>query len=112
MNAKLNHTPGPWRYWQDAGSIGIYEMNRDGTCGSQIGLVLTENLDECDIEQGVADARLIAAAPELLEACRALWRVIKTGECGPDGFTVVYPHDDPAFDLLTAAIRKAEGGAS
>ncbi len=58
------HTPGPWlaqgRY------IGVKgHMSYIGECGDQNGNWTNEPM-------AVANARLIAAAPDLLEACKAL----------------------------------------
>lgn len=52
--------------------------------------------------QAEANARLIAAAPELLEACRL---AVEQNWGQPKGVTV------PALDPIRAAIAKAEGGA-
>lgn len=52
-----------------------------------------------------ADARLIAAAPELLEACKALHRMYGISI---DGQPWEVPDDDP-INLARAAIAKAEG---
>jgi len=67
-----NHTPGPWMPYEDAKSIGIYMRDDDGSCGPQVALVLTENLETDTCDQARADADLIAAAPDLLAACIAV----------------------------------------
>ena len=57
------HTPGPWHYsTSEHGVIDVFAD--DGAC--HIATVDTENIDE--IKYAKADARLIAAAPELLRA--------------------------------------------
>lgn len=78
------HTPGPWKVSAD-------------------GHVLTEFVDDAILvrtgdESRDADARLIAAAPELLAALRKL-----ADECADDGPSV------KAMVGAVAAIRKAEG---
>jgi hypothetical protein len=50
-----------------------------------------------------ANARLIAAAPDLLEACQMLMRQIVEGD------TVVFEESDSACDKIEAAIKKATG---
>lgn len=63
---EIEHTPGPWFSAADE----VYQLHSDGRLGRQI----------CDISSESknipADARLIAAAPELLEALEAFERVI------------------------------------
>jgi len=65
-NKKLKHTPGPWKVKEGAGGINIVVMpekeklgegNKYATCG---GMGNTEERE--------ADLKLIAAAPEMLEA--------------------------------------------
>jgi len=57
-----------------------------------------------DHRQWVSTARLIAAAPELLEACQiALWIRDKIQERG--GFGATFEE----WDVVEAAIRKAKG---
>jgi hypothetical protein len=60
----VTHTPGPWRVG-DGGSWGamVKDGNGDGIC-----IPCSGRLGPTD----AANARLIAAAPELLEALRAL----------------------------------------
>jgi hypothetical protein len=88
----LNHTPGPWILERDrAKSLSIYG---DTTF---IGEVYHE-VDEPSPEEN-ANARLIAAAPDLLDACRM-------------ALSCMAPDDnDITARALRAAIAKATGGA-
>jgi hypothetical protein len=64
------HTPGPWKF----GSISngdFYKRNIAGADGYHV--ALTSSRDDAEVD---ANARLIAAAPELLEALQA---IIDTG---------------------------------
>lgn len=67
--SEVKHTPGPW-YVAHRGPENRLICNRD--------ITVAEVLDDChpDADQELANARLIAAAPELLEACQALVRAI------------------------------------
>ena len=104
INARRNHTPGPWRV--DAtvalGAYGVWtdyatHPGHDGAgYGSQICSMLpTKRTDKTRD----ADAKLIAAAPDLLEACQTALAIL---ESGPE-----YHHEDGEF--LRAAIAKARG---
>lgn len=96
------HTPGPWKV--DSGSEGGTVI-RDAT-----GFEICEPWHFL-ISAGQANARLIAAAPELLEAC--------LGACNPTGHTdqcmenrsIGVPHCSKVCQRLRAAIAKATGGA-
>jgi hypothetical protein len=59
----MKHTPGPWKV---AGPIGKGIWITDETCNNQIAVVYGEN----QTPEAEANARLIAAAPELLAACQ------------------------------------------
>jgi len=50
----MKHTPGPWRYVK---SDAVYDSDDYQIC----------DFGSCSTEEGHANARLIAAAPELLE---------------------------------------------
>lgn len=99
----VGHTPGPWSvygcaiYQNDCWNAG----NNEG--GVRIGSTFQgsdEDLnDECPSEVQYANARLIAAAPELLEACKLALDCIGKGEM-PDTL---------ARNTLESAISKAEG---
>ena len=114
MNAK--HTPGPWTFGiekldDDTLKRRVSEQPFDyrgpgfydnpsiyGADGEEV-----VGCDEYYVFSGPADARLIAAAPELLEALRALmWRL-------DDHFGHRLDHDWMEQENARAAIAKAEG---
>ena len=69
--SNANHTPGPWSssMWTDdvAGAVGWSIV-----CGDAGHLVPTNTFETDDEEEAEANARLIAAAPELLDALKAM----------------------------------------
>jgi len=75
MNEKIKHTPGPWA-WIEAGaddySGGIYhkELVQKEFIGEGEDSILYHG---ADWPMSDADAKLIAAAPDLLEALRGLF---------------------------------------
>jgi hypothetical protein len=82
------HTPGPWAYaW--AGGIALVFQKGEATIAS------IPYDDDNEIPQVEANARLIAAVPDLLEALKGVLRVA-------DRATV-------EFDAARAAIAKATG---
>ena len=86
MDAK--HTPGPWRYQRENGSP---TTGQHMIAGANPGYLA--EVRDCGSGDVCANARLIAAAPELLEALLAVVRVA-------DRATV-------EFDMARAAIAKA-----
>lgn len=98
MNTK--HTPGPWEVGYQG--LSIYGPDRHGTT-----LVIARSLDtsrqHCDPQEAQANARLIAAAPELLECCQQAMYWLDN----PDEWSDL---DEIAFvTSLDNAIRKATG---
>lgn len=103
------HTPGPWHYSGEISPCG-YEVKHPLYCGEvradesdrYLGSVCeiqsADHVDGISNEEAEANARLIAAAPELLDACEAC-----------------LARDDIADDelgvMLRAAIAKARGEA-
>lgn len=74
--SETTHTPGPWEIGDD--------------CGTGQLIVTYQAADVCAVEPGRranANARLIAAAPDLLAACNALLQCqcydVPLGECCP-----------------------------
>jgi hypothetical protein len=99
----MKHTPGPWEYYDNATERGL-----NGITGISYSVCSNKHVDDrfyliCNttdgFKQAEADARLIAAAPELLEACKEALSVMKRYA------------DVPVHILaLEKAIAKAEGG--
>jgi hypothetical protein len=119
MGTEAKHTPGPWTVAPREGGDDIAKVvaNYSEQVGDDGGTIqvaswiaeLDSGIDfgdeGCDEgirkrEEMVANARLIAAAPELLEACRTAKRYLEPDLVEP-GRTV--------FWSLVAAIAKAEG---
>lgn len=98
-----SHTPGPWTFsrWDEHGYTRFYIAQQEGAPYtpdySDVASMVSETVSGERVAVQEANARLIAAAPELLEALRAVVSVAdrKTDE----------------FDLAHAAIAKATGAA-
>jgi hypothetical protein len=90
----MSHTPGPWtlgRFGSIQSSVGRPAFK--GTAYPQIALA---TLDDRGEEERDANARLIAAAPQLLAACKAALGAFERNDCID-------------WNDLTRAIAKAEG---
>lgn len=97
--SNTKHTPGPWELKMPKGNRPSARISGDGW--EDFAKVFTRTTFEGesklhDCEEGEANARLIAASPELLEALKEIVHI--TG----DRKTV-------EFDRARAAIAKAEG---
>lgn len=95
------HTAGPWK----AGECCIWSETRN-----QEGIYIAGTKMGINTEEQTANARLIAAAPELLEACKHIVnRAKECSESGPFSLSISAKNTDANFDKLTKAIVKAEG---
>ena len=87
------HTPGPW-------DIHVGNLGADARGQQQMVMICSEDMRIAtmfSVQDRDANARLIAAAPELLEACKAAMRLD-------------YFREHSALALqVQAAIKKAEG---
>jgi hypothetical protein len=98
----MTHTPGPWLIESK-----VY------VCGGECCVAVTETysaMQKLSPEQREANARLIAAAPELLEACQEFVKHIKS--LGTDTEKCRYLSmalNCRAGDLIENAIAKATG---
>ena len=99
MNSK--HTPGPWVEDGQTGSVWQGPGPVDRKNGLRIAVV---DISTDRAEEDRANARLIAAAPELLAACK----VLVDARMGPMGLS--RNHLARGMDLALAAIAKATGG--
>lgn len=89
MEAK--HTPGPWR----TGGANRLMVYANGWAVADAKIFHPHT----DADQAEANAALIAAAPDLLAACKAAL----------DLLTTLGKHDATTGDALEAAIARAEG---
>jgi hypothetical protein len=86
----MKHTPGPWR----VNGRFVMALKEKTVCEVPQFGVIHGKVDAANI-------RLIAAAPELLEALKCCMCVLRTVSPGGDG--------DPDVEFARAAIAKAEG---
>lgn len=109
MEQKAAHTPAPWiadlgeahrvRAQQDGGQVAIM-MNLKG----QHGLAGRRSGDEV-----AANAHLIAAAPQLLEALQTTAANLRSWKAANGGGIKTF---DSWLEVVEEAIAKAEGGAA
>jgi hypothetical protein len=102
----MRHTPGPWIVDEDGASIYAKDTHNPDTgdwliCEIEAGC---NNSGLGNGEEDEANAHLVAAAPDLLEACKQALELL-TGT-GQDG-TLGHHPDNPVPALLRAAIQKA-----
>jgi len=117
MTDQSKHTPGPWDYVASNENHGPYVTDRWGsdvcdcyTMSNLSALAVCNGGDSKPIhfQPGAADAnaRLIAAAPDLLAALKGAMVIIDTYGI-PPGSTLIKPYNDRRNACL-AAIAKAE----
>lgn len=96
------HTKGNWERGEIFAFLDVFVDDKQIChCGSDEYIS-----DDMPIEERKANARLISAAPDLLEACEMVIQQLTS-----DKFNVViYPDVEPySFKLVKAAIAKAKG---
>lgn len=107
MNTNAKHTPGPWHFFNSgAGLI----RSENGKTIAQLKSVSRQGFRKAaDLDEEVANAQLIAAAPALLEALR---------ECITEPGAACWKKREYAEkriryidQMARAAISQAEGGA-
>lgn len=90
------HTPGPWEARNDhPTSACLHVTDSRGGDVATVFFAPEEDPDSRYLPVRAANARLIAAAPDLLAACRAVESAQRGGDYGA------------AFDAVRAAIAKA-----
>jgi len=96
MKTKTKHTQGPWKVLENGKGIGKHCVGTtsDAPIQAVICEIDTKSLQTNDAIR-LANARLIAAAPDLLAALKSLrWQ---------------YPANSEAHEIAAAAIAKVEG---
>jgi hypothetical protein len=102
---KTQHTPGPWAvrdHWADEGAFEVYPTRGgEPKIGQWSALAEVPEYGPNDAPEAEANARLIAAAPDLLEALELMLENL-------DAMYVVSPASS-AHKKARAAIAKATG---
>lgn len=97
----MSHTPGPWHYHSNS----LVTTSPDDRLGETVARAVGTSIQVFHNHKpehiAEANARLIAAAPELLEALRELLAV--------SPYDSTLPEVRPAVDKSIAALRKAIG---
>ena len=83
---QVTHTPGPWELVQERDYLNLQEKDTN--------LVIAQFMGSSD-----EDARLIAAAPELLEQCKFLEKLL----------AMIHHESSPMLADLRAILDKVEG---
>lgn len=110
----IEHTPGPWNvcerwpYQPDGLHIGWENLQHMWIVGIRPGSGIAA-IDVTGHENAEANAQLIAAAPDLLAACKAAHEALLTFERLD---LLKQDHEQQALDLVRAAIAKAYNQAS
>lgn len=112
------HTPGPWSCERDPCHFDTLSTVVGGDNSARKGISRQMIVDVggwAEWREQEANARLIAAAPELLAACKAVadwWHEHEYDTVlGDDGIEIsVYDSEPKMVKLARAAIAKAEGG--
>ena len=100
------HTPGPWATYGEATFAGHKVVDKNKRSVAAFASNGTRPADERN-----ANARLIAAAPELLEAAKEHLAASEYSMSGEDDVAAMLRFGD-AEKALRAAIAKAAGGAA
>ena len=94
------HTPGPWRI-SAAIKPNEFDIRDKNSSGGHAPIAKVKGDKRHTIAQSAANARLIAAAPDLLQACWAMVTSFHAVE-------YMAPHMQEAANMARAAIAKAE----
>lgn len=104
----MKHTPGPWVVTVDGGSAIIKEVNGTGSAGYRCTICQISERSEYLTDRDKANAHLIAAAPEMLEALEDLVKDMQSIYASEyRGFRV--PDEDPSLISYINLIKKAKG---
>lgn len=108
----MQHTPGPWTAKLEGGTMAIKGMRNGGLCN--IARDLWDEDNEPELDEVDANARLIAAAPELLAALRGLAQWVSDNHAYEEWLNdneEWQSYDDlPEMQAAYEAIWMAEGG--
>ena len=103
---ETKHTPGPWKV--DGTGMSVYSANERLDFAPMVAAACG---NEKSLSQLRADARLIAAAPEMLEALKLAQSCLVAFKFIPGDRNSWEDYDESALSDVVAAIAKATGGA-
>ena len=108
MKQKAAHTPGPWLIEWNAAQGGEGHYITDSKDMVELSRIAAVLFHDDAVGETRANARLIAAAPDLFEIARAIVAVCDSGKYAE----MACMEGSPLVDAARAAIAKAEGGAA
>lgn len=97
----MSHTPGPWFFDPEVEPEDPKKARLEIVDESFNGVIATVTNSEDEISEDYANGRLLAAAPELLEALKGLLNECDLGEATDETQLLI--------DVAKAAISKATG---
>lgn len=107
------HTPGPWqvKIGSQQPKLQVWRHEPNQLPITRIADVIEQPIP---IEHGdhVCNASLIAAAPDLLEACQEAIIALDMDDKFGDDIDARHDAEENAFLLLKSAVRKATGGSN
>ena len=110
MEEKAAHTPGPWKFGKElTARSGEWLVSFDAGSKGR-GIAIAETRAGSGNEE--ANARLIAAAPDLLAACKSMIEWDDREKDHAVDFSARMSLCEAAFNAARAAIAKAKGGAA
>ena len=110
MNIITKHTPGPWVWIEGTDAINRRWNDLDWTVASVGNHRLGWHEDKnSEAQEAGANARLIAATPEMLEVCNLFVEYEETAE--DDGMAMMFAYNALRV-AVHAAIAKATGAAA
>jgi hypothetical protein len=104
----MSHTPGPWAAHEGWPSD-VWHVDMPGRAYS-IGVSRADSDDDMTVEEVQANARLIAAAPDLLATCKALAHDIRAMQFTDGEYRLSEDSARQIMALLDREISKATGG--
>ena len=106
-SVRSKHTPGPWEVFDDVEGCEFPGIDNAGESIVLCGSIFDDGGIRGDTkEERLANARLIAAAPDMLEAIEETLQSVVMNRLHD---TIEISRD--AIELLRAALAKAKGGA-
>ena len=113
MEQEAAHTPGPWRATsRNIENVANWASRIPFAIEIEVGHSVAPIADVCDQPAAEANARLIAAGPDLLAACKSMIEWDDREKDHAVDFSARMALCDAAFKAARAAIAKAEGGAA